>query len=117
MIARQPVGATLGDTQASSVIALVRSSDAESGTVTRAVVPLKLSAPPNLPDAVRVATLIVPVFVFPDVSVTVVPLGSSKPYAATRPVGGGATLPVVADATFEYGPNSPAASVARTRYE
>src|ERR1044071_2840751 len=106
----------LGITQASSVNALVRSSEAESGTVTRAVVPLKLNAPPNLPAVVRVAFAIVPVLVFPEASVTVAPLLSLKPYAApTRVAGGG--VPVVADATFEYGLKSPAASVARTRYE
>src|SRR5258706_14502960 len=100
-MARQPVGATLGHTHASSVIAFVRSSDAESGTVTRALVPLKLSALPNLPERVRVAAVMVPVLVLPDASVTVDPLLSSNPYAATRPVGGGGALPVVAHATLE----------------
>jgi hypothetical protein len=38
-----------------------------------------------LPDADHVALVIVPLFPFPDASVTVVPDPSSNPYAATNP--------------------------------
>ena len=75
---RQPV-LELGLTQASSVIAFVRSSEAESGTSTRLLVPLKLSAPPYLPPVVRVAPTVVPLFWDEEESVTVVPAASSKP--------------------------------------
>jgi hypothetical protein len=53
---------------------------------------LNTSAPPYLPDAVRVALPIDPVFPFPDASPTVVPVVSSNEYAATRP---GIVLPIV----------------------
>src|SRR4051794_16251109 len=65
---------------------VVRSSDAESGTVTQALVPLNESAFPYLP-VVQVALLSVPVLPLPDESAVVVPLPASKPYAATAPVG------------------------------
>ena len=52
--------------------------------VTCAFVPLKTSALPNLPAVVHVAPLIVPVLLFPEASVTVVPLPSLKLYAATK---------------------------------
>ena len=41
----------VGLTHASIVIALVKSSDAASGMLTEALVPLNDSAPPNLPAA------------------------------------------------------------------
>ena len=63
-----------GFTHASSVIPVVRSSDAASATVTHALVPLNESAEPNLPDAVHVALEIVPVLPCPDASVTWTPL-------------------------------------------
>jgi hypothetical protein len=93
---------------------LDRCNDAESGTFTRAFVPLKTSASPNLPVLVQVAFETVPVFAFPDESATLVPDPSSNPYAATKP---GPEVPpcVVAVAMFENGPRLLAASVARTR--
>ena len=87
-----------GLTHASSVIPLERCSEAASGTVTSALVPLNCSALPYLPVAAQVAPVIVPVLPFPDASATVVPEPSSKPYAATRPVGAAAVL---APAMFE----------------
>ena len=48
-------------------------NEAELGTLIRAFVPLNESAPPYLPVAVQVAPEIVPVFPFPDESVTVEP--------------------------------------------
>ena len=51
-------------------------SEAASGTVTRALVPLNTSALPNLPALVQVAPLIVPLLLLPEVSATVVPLPS-----------------------------------------
>src|SRR5881392_1648437 len=84
--ARHPVGAAVGYTQASSVI-VVSASDAESGTVTPALVPSNTSALPNRPSVVHVASLIVPVVLFPEASRTVGPLPSLNPHAATSPPG------------------------------
>src|SRR5262245_58924941 len=64
------------------------SSEAESEIVTRLLVPLNESAPPNLPPFVQVAFTREPSFPLPDASPAVVPLPSSKPNAATRPAGG-----------------------------
>ena len=46
MIVRQPLWLAVGRIQADSVIAVVRSSEAESATRTTLLVPLKLSALP-----------------------------------------------------------------------
>ncbi len=73
---RQLVGVAVGNTHASSVIPVVSCSEAALGTVTRALVPLNASALPNLPAAVQVAPLIVPLLLLPEVSATVVPLPS-----------------------------------------
>jgi hypothetical protein len=67
-----------GFTQASSVIAVVRRSQDVSGMVTSAFVPLKTNPFPNLPAVVHCAALIVPVLLWPEASVTVVPLPSLK---------------------------------------
>src|SRR6187399_2848110 len=75
----------VGLTQASSVIAAVRCSEALSGTVTRELVPLKLSALPYLPVVAQVVLAAVPVLPLPEASLIVVPAPSSNPYAATRP--------------------------------
>jgi hypothetical protein len=53
--------------------------------VTRALLPLKLSALPFLPSVDQVAVPIVPPLPVPDASATVVPVPSSNEYAATRP--------------------------------
>ena len=74
----------VGYTHASSVIPVVNCSDAESLTVTNALVPLNVKAFPYLPEVVQVAPLIVPLFPLPDTSFTTVPLPSLNPYAATR---------------------------------
>src|SRR5437773_3760937 len=114
MTSRHAGDTVTGFTQASSVMPLVRCSEAESGTLTREFVPLKRSALPYLPAVVQVAFEIVPVLPLPEESATVVPLPSSKPYADTRP---GATVAcVVALAGLETGPRLPAPSIARTRY-
>ena len=73
-----------GCTQAASVMSVVNRNSGASGIVTFALVPLKTSAPPNLPAVVHVAPLIVPVLLWPEASVTVVPLPSLKLYAATK---------------------------------
>src|SRR5690349_9683101 len=113
MTSRQLLVTTDGLTQASSVMAVVRCSDAASGMSTRALLPLKDRALPNLPAVLQVAPpTSVPVLPLPDRSATVVPVPSLKPYAATRP---GVVAGVVALATLEYGLRLPAASVARTR--
>ena len=85
MTVRQSPSAA-GFTQASSVARLVRSSEALSATVTRSLTPSNVSAEPKRPVVMRVAPLIVPVLPRPEASVTVVPFGSSKPQAPTRPV-------------------------------
>src|SRR3954447_7394008 len=74
-----------GLTHASIVKPFVRSSDDESGTVTQLDVPLKASAPPNLPVGDQVVSRVAPVFGVATASCTTVPLPSSKPYAARSP--------------------------------
>src|SRR4051794_9588545 len=97
MTVRQAVPVAVGLTQASSVMPVVRCSDAESGIATKALVPLKFSAPPNLPVVVCVALVIVPVFALPDASATVVPDASLKLHAPTRLAeAGGVTFSVTA---------------------
>ena len=53
MIVRQPLWLAVGWIQADSVIAVLRSSEAESGTRTGLLVPLKLSASPYRPWVVQ----------------------------------------------------------------
>src|SRR5258708_21796023 len=61
--------------------------DAELSMVIQLEAPSNVSAPPNRPAAVHVAPPpIVPVLPLPDRSVTVVPVPSLNPYAATSPV-------------------------------
>src|SRR4051812_14998640 len=84
MTSRHVPFTVVGRTHASNVMPLVSRSVAASGTVTRAVVPLNDSAPPDLPAAVHVAPVIVPVLPFPDASLTVVPVPSLNAYAATK---------------------------------
>ena len=79
MIVRNALLALAGLTHASTVIALVRSSEFESFTLTRALVPLKLRALPNLAEVDQVALESVPVLALPDLSAVVVPEPSSKP--------------------------------------
>jgi hypothetical protein len=95
-----------GRTHASNVIADVRSSDAASGTVTLADVPLNDNAAPNFPDADQVALPTDPSLPFPDASATVVPDPSLNENAATNP--GDAALIVSA-------PQSSTNADARTR--
>ena len=81
---RQSFPRPSGRTQASSVIPVVRSSEAESGTVTNAFVPLNESALPNLPALApaQVAFVSVPLLPLPDWSAAV---GAG---ARVEPVGG-----------------------------
>src|SRR5207247_11105267 len=76
---RQPLSA-VGNTHASSVIVVVNRSDGASLTVTQFVVPLKDRAPPNRPDPVHEAPVIVPLLLLPERSPATVPLASSNPY-------------------------------------
>src|SRR5262245_29129736 len=112
-IVRQLFATTVGLTQASSVIPVVRSSEFESGTLTEAFVPLKDKAFPNLPAAApaQVAFVSVPLLLLPDWSTALVPLPVSKPYAATSPT---FTEVTVTDASFEAGPTLPPVSSAVT---
>src|SRR5689334_13374007 len=64
---------------------VVSCSDGAFGTVTFALVPLNTSALPNLP-VVQVVPLEVPLLFCPEASRIAVPVPSSNPYAATRPV-------------------------------
>src|SRR5262249_20985229 len=111
-IARQPVGAEVGNTHASSVIAVVRRSEGASGIVTCDVVPLNTSALPNLP-AVQVVAVATPLLFCPEASRIVVPDPSSNPYAATRPLVSGVSVVIVT--MLEKALRLPAASVARTQ--
>src|SRR5262245_20041907 len=65
---------------------VVNFSEAEFGTVTRAVVPLNRNALPNFPAGAHVAPVSVPLLALPDESPTAVPVPSLKAYAATRPL-------------------------------
>src|SRR6476620_7083995 len=94
MTVRQSAPTAVGWTHASSVMPVVRSRLFASGTVTQLLVPLKLSAPPNLPAALCVAPVIVPVLLWPEASAAVVPVVSSKPQAPTRLVEAGLTVSV-----------------------
>src|SRR5437762_377816 len=83
---RQPESATVGNTHASKVAAVVRWSELESLTRTRSSTPSNSSAPPVLP-VVQVGPFTrVPVLPFGDASLVVVPVPSLKPQAATRRV-------------------------------
>ena len=87
-----------GRTHASSVIPVVRSSEFESATVAAAFEPLNESALPNLPEPRPAHAVLesVPLLPFPDRSAVVIPTPSSKPYAATSPLGGAAATVAVA---------------------
>src|SRR5258705_10379533 len=112
MIARHPVGAEVGNTHASRVIAVVRRSDGASAIVTCAPVPLNTSALPNLP-VVQVVPLAAPLLSCPEASRITVPVPSSNPYAASRPLVSGVS--VVTVTMLDQGLRLPAASVARTQ--
>src|ERR1051325_9886927 len=112
MIARQPVGAEVGKTHASSVAAVVRRSDGASAIVTCELVPLNTSALPNLP-VVQVVLLATPVLFWLEASRIAVPAPSSNPNAATRPLVSGVS--VVTVTMLDQGLRLPAASVARTQ--
>src|SRR2546423_1177145 len=73
MTQRQSEPRAVGCTHASSVMPVVRSRLFASGTVTQLLVPLKLSAPPNLPAAVCVAPVIAPALPWPEESAAGVP--------------------------------------------
>src|SRR6478609_4296096 len=96
MTARHSDPMAVGCIHASSVMPVVRSRLFASATVTQLLVPLKLSAPPNLPAATCVAPVIVPGLFCPDESAAVVPVVSSKPHAPTRLVEAGLTVSVTA---------------------
>ena len=76
---RQPDGTTVGKTQACSVIAVVKSSEAASATVTQLLVPLNTSAFPKRPAVVQVADVTTPPLPLPEASAAAVPVPSSKP--------------------------------------
>src|SRR3954447_8399931 len=84
MTARQSDPRAVGCIHASRVMPVVRSRLFASATVTQSLVPLKLSAPPNLPAAVWVAPVIVPGLFWPEESAAVGPVVSLKPHAPTR---------------------------------
>ena len=109
---RQAFPSAAGNTHASSVARVDRSSEALSGTVTQSFTPSKVRAEPNLPAVVRTAPAIVPLLPRPEPSVTPVPLISSKPQAPTGPVpAGGAGLTVRVTPTVFGEPEAPAALI------
>jgi len=84
----QPLIAPVGYTQASRVSLVVRSRLFESGTTTLSFKPSKTRAVPYFPLAVQVGPLVsVPLLLFPDWSIRVVPAPALKLYEATKPVG------------------------------
>src|SRR3954468_23902641 len=87
---RQTLPSAVGRTHASIVIALVRSRSLASAIETESLTPSNESAPPFLPAALHVAPLIVPGWLWPVTSASVVPLPASKLYAATASTGGAA---------------------------
>src|SRR5687767_14702087 len=87
MTARQPACGALGRIHPESVIACVRFSDADGGTLTTAPAPSKRSARPCLPF-VHVAPLIAPVLRSPEESAAAGPDPASNEYAATSPPAG-----------------------------
>src|SRR5262245_2947514 len=87
-------------THASNVIPVVKCSDGASGITTRALEPLKISAPPRTPAVVHEALKTVPTLPFPDASETAVPVPSSNEYDATRPVRGTLLTLHVASSAF-----------------
>ena len=102
----------VGNTHASSVARVLRSSDALSGTVTQSFTPSNVRADPNFPAVERVAPEIVPLFPRPEPSVTAVPLVSSKPQAPTGPVPGGVAGFTVRVTDTVFGePDAPAALI------
>ena len=76
----------VGRTHASSVIPVVRSSEAESAIDTKSFTPSNESAEPVFAVVVQVAPEIDAVLPCPEMSATVLPLPASKEYAATRPL-------------------------------
>src|SRR4051795_8304615 len=72
---------------ADSVIPVLSRSHEESLMLIRPDVPLKANAFPYLPAVVHVAAMIEPVLLFPELSIAVLPLPASKPYAAIKPDG------------------------------
>src|SRR5262249_49810063 len=76
----------LGLTQASIVMAFVRSSVFASLTVTQSLTPLNERALPYLPEVVQVAPEMAPLFALPDESVALGPLPALKLHAPTSPV-------------------------------
>ena len=81
---RQPP-IVVGRTHASTVMPVLRSSEAVSGTVTQSLVPSNESAPLFLPDVVQVAPETAPSLPLPDASATSDPDPASNEYAATSP--------------------------------
>ena len=73
-------GMAKGKTHASSVLPVAKCNDGESLILTHPLVPLKVSAPPNLPEVVQLGPMITPTFPFADESPALVPVPSSNPY-------------------------------------
>ncbi len=75
---RHAVPRAVGSAHASTVMALVRSSELESGIVTQSFVPSKDRAAPNFP-IVQVGPALVPLLELPEESAMLVPVPSSNP--------------------------------------
>src|SRR5262249_17298206 len=83
---RQPLTAA-GRTHPSSVIPELRSSEAESATVTQLLAPSNDNALPKRPVAAQVAPLMVPLLPLPEASAPDSPVPPSSPRARTRTAG------------------------------
>src|SRR5262245_7921230 len=81
-MSRQPLFVPAGLIQPSRVIAEVRCSEAESGTLTRELEPSKASALPYFPFT-QLVLAAVPFWLLPYASATADPVPSSNAYAAT----------------------------------
>ncbi len=117
MMVRQPLWLAVGMTQADSVIAVVRPSDAESGDpdqAGRAVERQRAAVPARRRPGGTPST--VPVLPLPGRIRGRAAGPSLNAQAPTRPAGGGGASVVVAVADDEYGPTLFVASTARTWY-
>src|SRR5688572_5128667 len=113
MTVRQMLPSAVGFTHASSVIAVVRCSEAESGIETTSPAPSKESAFPNFPAGSQLAPTTIPALPLPERSATDTPPPSSNEYAATKPAGAGLQAAVVVERVV-LGELFPAASKAST---
>ena len=88
-------------------------SEAESGMVTRALVPLKTRASPYLPEVVQVALVIVPLLPFPETSARTEPLPAPEAVGCNQP--SAQETPFLEPLELKLKPETSTAVSARTR--